>query len=117
MPRWRLRHRRQSGPARGRPVGRSAWRSTPAVAPRFTARHPRAAAIFDNLHMMHDIISDILVSDRVPRNLKGKAIEAALAEFRDSTRNTKSVQEWPDMAAMTGGVDRLGGVAWTPPVR
>jgi hypothetical protein len=44
---------------------------TAAVAPRFAARHPRAAVIFDNLHMMHDIISDILLSDRVPRNLKG----------------------------------------------
>jgi hypothetical protein len=90
---------------------------TAGVAPRFAARHPRAAAIFDNLHMMHDIISDILISDRVPRNLKAKAIEAALAEFRDATRNTMSIQEWLEMPAMMGGVDRMGGVAWTPPVR
>ncbi|HET8623401.1 MAG TPA: hypothetical protein VFM14_07550, partial [Gemmatimonadales bacterium] len=39
---------------------------TAAVAPTFARRHPRAAAIFDNLHMMHDIISDVLASEAVP---------------------------------------------------
>jgi len=87
---------------------------TAAVAPRFTARHPRAAAIFDNLHMMHDIISDILVSDRVPRALKGPTIEAALAEFRDGSKNVMSTTEWLEMAR-TMGVARMGGVAWPPP--
>ena len=92
---------------------------TPSVAPRFTARHPRAAAIFDNLHMMHDIISDILASDRVPRAGKAKAIEAALAEFRDGSKDTMSAEEWREMAGMMGGVGRMGGVAWPiarPPV-
>ena len=88
---------------------------TPAVAPRFTARHPRAAAIFDNLHMMHDIISDILASPKVPPAEKAKAISAALAEFRDGTRNTMTAEEWREMAAMMGGVSRMGGVAWPPP--
>ena len=36
---------------------------TSAIAPRFSRAHPRAAVIFDNLHMMHDIISDILTAD------------------------------------------------------
>ena len=88
---------------------------TPAVAPRFTERHPRAAAIFDNLHMMHDIISDILASDKVPRARKARAIEAALAEFRDGSKNTMSAAEWKEMAEMMGGVGRMGGVAWPPP--
>jgi len=88
---------------------------TPAVAPRFTARHPRAAAIFDNLHMMHDIISDILASPKVPRAEKAKAISAALAEFRDGTRNTMTAEEWREMAEMMGGASRMGGVAWPPP--
>lgn len=39
---------------------------TAAIAPEFSKRHPRAAAIFDNLHMMHDTISDILSSDLFP---------------------------------------------------
>jgi hypothetical protein len=87
------------------------------VAPRFTARHPRAAAIFDNLHMMHDIISDILSSERVPRNMKEKTIEAALTEFRDGSRSVMLTEEWLGMAEMMGGVARMGGVAWPPPIR
>ena len=88
---------------------------TSAVAPRFSARHPRAAVIFDNLHMMHDIISDILLSEKVPRADKQRVIEAALAEFRDGSKQTMSMEEWRDMAAMMGGVERMGGVAWRPP--
>lgn len=82
---------------------------TAAVAPRFSARHPRAAILFDNLHMMHDIISDILVSDRVPRAAKKQVIEAAPAEFRDGSKNTMSMEKWREMAAMMGGVERMGG--------
>jgi hypothetical protein len=72
---------------------------TPAVAPVFAARHPRAAAIFDNLHSLHDIISDILVSDLVAPDAKRAAIAAALEEFRDGTRNVMSAEEWRGMAA------------------
>ena len=90
---------------------------TAAVAPQFAARHPRAAIIFDNLHMMHDIISDILASDRVPRANKAREIEAALAEFRDGSRNTITIEEWRGMGEAMGGVARMGGVAWTPPPR
>jgi len=67
---------------------------TPQVAPTFTARHPRAAAIFDNLHSLHDIISDILFSDVVAPGNKRAAIEAALEEFRDGNRNVMSDEEW-----------------------
>lgn len=81
------------------------------------ARHPRAAVSFDNLHMMHDIISDILASDRVPRALKTRTIEAALAEFRDGSKNVMSMSEWMGMPEQMGGVERIGGVAWTPPIR
>jgi len=82
---------------------------TPTVAPEFTRRHPRAAAVFDNLHMMHDIISDILASDRVPRNRKRAVIYEALAEFRDTTRNVMSMEEWMMMGDHMGGVDAMGG--------
>jgi hypothetical protein len=88
---------------------------TPAVAPRFAARHPRAAAIFDNLHMMHDIISDILASEKVPAARKAAVIAEALEEFRNGSRNTMSLQEWRGMAEMMGGVRRMGGVAWPAP--
>jgi hypothetical protein len=43
---------------------------TPSVAPRFATRYPEAAIIFDNLHSMHDVISDILANDAVPRGRK-----------------------------------------------
>jgi len=71
---------------------------TPMVAPTFAERHPRAAAIFDNLHSLHDIISDILLSDVVAPENKRAAIEAALGEFRDGTRNVMSDEEWRGMA-------------------
>ncbi|MDP9348247.1 MAG: hypothetical protein M3P24_03755, partial [Gemmatimonadota bacterium] len=41
---------------------------TAAVAPQFAQRYPEVAIIFDNLHMMHDVVSDVLVSEKVPRN-------------------------------------------------
>ncbi|MGH7701035.1 MAG: hypothetical protein ACREMJ_11035 [Gemmatimonadales bacterium] len=82
---------------------------TSAVAPRFTERHPRAAAIFDNLHMLHDIISDILAADTVPRERKRAEIYAALAEFRDPTRNVMTPDEWLHMAHHMGGIERMGG--------
>jgi hypothetical protein len=68
--------------------------ATPVVAPTFAARHPRAAAVFDNLHSLHDIISDILLSDVVAPENKRAAIEAALREFRDGTRNVMPDEDW-----------------------
>jgi len=82
---------------------------TAAVAPEFAQRHPRAAAIFDNLHMMHDIISDLLASPDIPRDRKRGAIEAQLAEFRSDRRNTLSLEEWRAMPARMGGVSAMGG--------
>jgi hypothetical protein len=87
---------------------------TSAVAPKFSALHPRAAIIFDNLHMLHDILSDILVSDRVPRREKGRAIERALEEFTNPTTNVIDLEHWRMMAEHMGGVDKMGGVAGRP---
>jgi hypothetical protein len=82
-----------------------------AVAPRFSAAHPRAAIIFDNLHMMHDIISDILENDTVPAAGKREVIYAALDEFQDSTRNLMSMEMWRNMAEHMGGLAAMGGPA------
>jgi len=43
---------------------------TAAIAPEFAKRFPEAAIIFDNLHSMHDVASDILANPSVPRNRK-----------------------------------------------
>jgi len=39
---------------------------TAELSPVFAARYPEVANIFDNLHMLHDNISDILASDHLP---------------------------------------------------
>ena len=82
---------------------------TATVAPEFSARHPRAAVIFDNLHMMHDIIADILSTGSIPRSQKRDAIYQQLTEFRDATRNVTSLDEWREMGDMMGGISRMGG--------
>jgi hypothetical protein len=54
---------------------------TAAIAPEFSRRHPRAAVIFDNLHMMHDIISTCSPRRR-SSDRKREAIYQQLREFR-----------------------------------
>ncbi|HEV2121377.1 MAG TPA: hypothetical protein VGW38_01210 [Chloroflexota bacterium] len=83
---------------------------TSGVAPTFSARYPEAGIIFDNLHMMHDVISDILASDQVPREQKREEILRAAAMFRDDTSYAISVDEWKMMGEMMG-VHNQGGPA------
>jgi hypothetical protein len=83
---------------------------TSAVAPEFTRAHPRAAAIFDNLHSLHDVISDILLNDAVvPSARKRATIYRAIAEYQDPTRDVESAEHWRMMGEMVGGVERMGG--------
>lgn len=84
---------------------------TSAIAPRFSAAHPRAAIIFDNLHMTHDIISDILAADTVATGRKREVIYAALDRMQDSTRDVMSLEEWHTMGEMMGGIALMGGPA------
>jgi hypothetical protein len=82
---------------------------TATIAPVFARRHPRAAAIFDNLHMTHDIISDILVSDSVPSGRKRDVIYAQLREMADSSGQVMTWEDWWEMGEMMGGVEAMGG--------
>ena len=84
---------------------------TSAVAPKFSAAHPRAAVIFDNLHMMHDIISDILTADTIPHEKKGRMIDEQLDNLQDPTQDVMSLDEWRMMADHMGGVEVMGGRA------
>jgi hypothetical protein len=84
---------------------------TSAVAPGFSAAHPRAAVIFDNLHMMHDIISDILTADTIPHDHKGRMIDQQLDKLQDPVRDVMSLDEWRMMADHMGGVGAMGGRA------
>jgi hypothetical protein len=81
---------------------------TPAIAPTFTERYPRFAAIFDNLHMMHDVISDILVSDQVADKRAEIYRQANL--FRDPGPMGTTRDEWIAMA-LAHGLDAQGGPA------
>ena len=83
---------------------------TPGIAPTFARRYPEAGAIFDNLHMMHDVISDILVSREVPSSAKRKEILRAAALFRDDTALTIPYEAWLGMGE-TMGVNNMGGPA------
>ena len=82
-----------------------------AVAPKFSASHPRAAVIFDNLHMTHDIISDILTADTIPRDLKGEMIDQQLSNMQNLSRDLMTMDEWRMMADHMGGVEMMGGRA------
>jgi hypothetical protein len=81
---------------------------TAAVAPRFAERYPEAAIIFDNLHSMHDVISDILASPDVPRSRKRAEILHAAHLYRDDTSYIMSVEAWRAMSHHMG-VENMGG--------
>ncbi len=83
---------------------------TAAISPAFSERYPDAAIIFDNLHSMHDVISDILASTRVPRNMKRAEILKAAARYRDDTSFVMTRAEWLSMSNSMG-VNNMGGPA------
>jgi len=83
---------------------------TAAIAPSFAARYPEAAIIFDNLHSMHDVISDVLANPSVPRDRKRAEILLAARRFRDDTSFVMPVEAWRTMAHHMG-VENMGGPA------
>jgi len=83
---------------------------TAAVAPTFAKRYPEAAIIFDNLHSMHDVISDILANPKVPQNRKRAEILRIAALYRDRTSYVMTLAEWMEMAQMMG-IENMGGPA------
>jgi hypothetical protein len=84
-----------------------------AIATRFTSEYPEAAIIFDNLHSLHDVVSDILSNPQVQRDKKREVILTAAARYRDNTTNVTTPEEWRSMA-IEMGVQNMGGL---PPLR
>ena len=76
-----------------------------AIAPMFTERYPEAAIVFDNLHSLHDVVSDILASPKVPSSQKRNVILTAISRYKDSTSFTTSRADWLSMSRDMGGVD------------
>jgi len=81
---------------------------TAAVAPAFATRYEEAAIIFDNLHSLHDVISDILANPSVPRNRKRAEILVATRRYRDDTSFVVSRDAWR-MMAQHMGIENMGG--------
>lgn len=48
------------------------------VSPRFAARFPHIANAFDNLHMLHDMVNDILATEWMTERQKGEQIQRAI---------------------------------------
>jgi hypothetical protein len=85
-----------------------------AIAPAFTAKYAEAAIIFDNLHALHDVVSDILASPRMSRGEKRSAALAAAARYRDSSTAVLSKTQWLEMSLMMGA-ENMGGILARPP--
>lgn len=83
---------------------------SPEIAPIFSARYPEAAIIFDNLHSLHDVVSDVLADSAIPRDQKRRTLLEAAARYRDDTSSITSIDEWKEMARAMG-LAKMGGPA------
>jgi hypothetical protein len=81
---------------------------TAAIAPTFAKRYPTIAIVFDNLHSLHDVISDILANPSVPRDQKRAEILKAASAYRDDTTDVMTVAGWLKMTEMMG-IQNQGG--------
>jgi hypothetical protein len=88
----------------------TAMPQSPAIAPRFSDRYPEAAIIFDNLHSLHDVVSDILADPAIPRRDKRRRILDAAAAYRDDVSSVVTVADWKAMADAMG-LANMGGPA------
>jgi hypothetical protein len=48
------------------------------ISPRFAQRYPHLANVFDNLHMLHDMVNDILATDGLTERQKDEQIKRAI---------------------------------------
>ena len=86
-----------------------------ALAPPFTARHSEAAIIFDNLHSVHDVVSDVLANARVPRGRNRAEIIIAARRYRDDTSFVMTEQEWRGITQEMRVENMVGPVQPTAP--
>lgn len=68
----------------------------PCIAPGLVMIHLRAAAILDNLNMLHALLSDVLVHPKVG-NLRS-ALDEAITQFTSRTYRVVDVDDWIQMA-------------------
>ena len=80
----------------------------PTVAPELVSRHGRAAAIIDNLNMMHDVLADVLASGDITD--KSAAVNEVLDLFVDPGYLQVTEIDWIRMA-LRHGIYAQGGPA------
>lgn len=68
----------------------------PSIAPGLVLVHPRAAAIFDNLSMMLDVLMDVLVHPQGAQ-VRG-ALDTVVEQFSDRTYRVVEIDDWITMA-------------------
>ena len=88
----------------------SAMPQSSEIAPIFSERYPEAAIIFDNLHSLHDVASDILADQTIPRGEKRRALIEAATRYRDDTSSIVTLDEWKAMARAMD-LAKMGGPA------
>lgn len=81
---------------------------TAVIAPEFAKRYQEFAIIFDNLHSMHDVISDILANPAVPRDRKRSEILLAASRYRDDVTDVMTVEGWCRMSVAMGPENQGG---------
>jgi len=80
----------------------------PTIAPSLLHWHPRAAAILDNLNMMHEVVADLLVHPHVED--RSAAIELLISEFVDPGYRMVDRTSWLLMS-LRHGIFNQGGPA------
>ncbi|MEX2583617.1 MAG: hypothetical protein WD766_10095 [Gemmatimonadota bacterium] len=78
-----------------------------AVAPELVREHPRAAAILDNLHILHASIADVLAGDADSRSA---GLQTALADVQDPTHMAVNEYDWI-LNSLRHGIFYQGGPA------
>ena len=68
----------------------------PCIAPGLVAIHLRAAAILDNLNMLHAVLWDVMVHPKVGN--RRAALDEAIAHFTNRTDRIADVDDWIQMA-------------------
>jgi hypothetical protein len=68
----------------------------PSIAPELVTTHVRAAAIIDNLNMMHAVLADVLEHPKVS-DVKA-ALDQVIEQFTDRTYRVVEVDDWIRMA-------------------
>jgi len=68
----------------------------PCISPGLVSAHVRAAAIIDNLNMMHDVLADVLTHPKVG-DVRA-AIDEVIVQFTDPRARVVEVDDWITMA-------------------